>query len=184
MKFNRIYSVNEQENTVTLNKDFFEALFVNQSLRSGRTLSSVSLRLAAILLEKLDEFEAKELPPRTYLAERLNTSRTSVINSLVQLEENQFLIRQVSIIQAIVGPSEEEKKKYYKISQEHLKGRNFSDKFLINRCYNQEYKPINEKELIEVSNKAVEKYLSNDILINKLYELETRVKKLEQKFKE
>lgn len=183
--FQRLYSSNDENNTVIINKDFFKALFINQCLKNNRTLSSVSLRLAALLLQELDDVEAKELPPRKRLAEYLQTSRTSVINALVQLEENNVIIRQVSIIQAIVGPSDEEKDRYYKIGQENLKQRKFSDKFLINRFYNQEYKPIDQqeftKEIINYSNENLNNYITTECLVNKIQDLEKRIKKLEEK---
>ncbi|MCS6131110.1 hypothetical protein DWV13_05550 [Clostridium botulinum] len=184
MNLPRIYSVNEKENIVTIDKDFFEALFINQPLINNRTLSSISLRLAALLLRELDEFEARELPPRKRLAESLNTSRTSIINSLVQLEECGFILRQVSILQSIIGPSEEEKDRYYKIGEENFKKRNFSDKFSINPSYNQIYKTVSKQEFINEfissSNETLNNSIINEMFINKLYELEERIKRLEE----
>lgn len=189
MSYQRLYSINEENNTVIIHKNYFKALFIDQSLKNDRTLSSIALRLAALLLDRIDEVEAKELPPRKWLAECLQTSRTSVLNALVQLEESGVIIRQVSIIQAIVGPSDEEKDKYYKIGLEHLKQRNFRDKFLINRFYNQKCKPTSEEELkkaiISSSNENLNNYVINENIINdKLKELEERIKKLEEKSKE
>ncbi|NFG28487.1 hypothetical protein FC777_15525 [Clostridium botulinum] len=188
MNLRRIYSVDEQNNTVTIDKDFFKALFINQPLKNNRTLSSISLRLAALLLQELNDLEARELPPRKRLAESLNTSRTSVINSLVQLEECEFIIRQVSIIESIIGPSEEEKNKYHKIGQENLKQRNFSDRFFINRWYNQNNDTISNQKIIKkltnYSNETLNNYITNAQFNDKLYELEERIKKLEESSKE
>lgn len=186
LSIKRLYSVNEDENTVIIDKNFFEALFINQSSQNKRTLSSVSLRLAALLLQELDEFEAKELPSRKSLAECLNTSRTSIINSLVQLEESGFIKRQVSILQVIQGPSNKEKERYYKVGEDHLKQRNFSDKFSINKFYNQNPISLEDvmKKLGSVSNENLNNYITNENFIKKLHELEERMEKLEEMMKE
>lgn len=114
---------------IIFNTKYFERLFIKNPIKSEKSLSSLSLRLAAILLKELDTLEKRKIPSRTKLAKILDVSNTAINDSLIQLEEAEFIVRK-------------------KI--EEKKSRRFSDYFLLNYNYNLTKEELLEDTLMEL----------------------------------
>lgn len=177
----KICYINEVDNTIVFDKDFFESLYIEKSQGLGKELSSLSLRLASLLLQELNEIEYKKLPKRTYLAEKLNVSRTSIVASLYQLEVAGFLCRCVkddAWHQSMILADEDEqlnKDEYYtKKIIEKRENKDFSDLFIINSNYNN---CIRNMEEFIIETLGVHK----NINIDKISEIERRLDIIEQK---
>jgi len=117
----------EKDGKIIFDKGFFERLYIETPI-SGKQLTSLSLRLASVLLEELDMLEYRRLSFRTKLAKKLNVSNTAVNDSLIQLEEVGFLERRIGEVKTSVSADSEEDK--------IRNTRRFSDYFRINYNYN------------------------------------------------
>jgi len=124
----------EKNGKIIFDKGFFERLYIKTPI-SGKQLTSLSLRLASVLLEWLSMSEYKKLPFRTKLAEKLNVSNTAVNDSLIQLEEVEFLERRINKVKPFISADLEEDK--------IKNARRFSANFRINRNYN-----LKEEEIL------------------------------------
>jgi DNA-binding transcriptional MocR family regulator len=155
-------------------------------MRTKKSLSGVALRLAAILVQKLNEYTAVELPSRNDLASILGVSRTAIINALAQLEEEQFIVREISELQGMVRDDEEQNKmdEYYRQQQEKfVQRKEFSGKFRLNPFYNQEPQSLNVSDLLAristQSKDMVTQVLDSIELESRLNEIENRLKAIE-----
>lgn len=178
----KICYANEENNTITFDKDFFEALYIEKSQGLGKELSSLSLRLASLLLQELNEIEYKKLPKRTYLAEKLNVSRTSIVASLYQLEVAGFLSRLVKDkewhqMMIMADEVEQLKKNQYYTNKiiERRENKDFSDLFIINSNYNNCINKNMEGFILETLG------FNKNINIDKISEIERRLDIIEQK---
>lgn len=187
MNKNNIFRVTENEITIT--REFYERIFITNSKQ--RTLSAISLRVAAYLILELSDKEFRPLPPRSIIAKKLETSRTSVINALVQLEQDHFILREnVKIIPMIVGDKEKQKERDELCKKERddgFKARDYSGKFRLNEFYNFNQQidmseDLNHFQIYDLATKDKMAYLNenDDDIHNRLDEFERRLKKIEQ----
>lgn len=186
VKIEKIFTIDN--NKIIFDKDFFQRLFINPSKKNNKSLSGVALRLAVILLQELDEYHPTEIPQRNSLANTLGVSRTSIINALAQLEEEEFLLRYVSPLEGIIYCDEEKQERmneiYQKQRDEQKNKRDFSGKFTINSNYNQDDQRLNMDEIMDcVLNQNMETV--NNIfdgmkLKSRLKAIEDRIEKLEK----
>jgi len=125
----------KKDDKIIFDRGFFERLYIQKPIFGEKQLTSLSLRLASVLLEELNTSEYRKLPSRTKLAKKLNVSNTAVNDSLIQLEEVRFLERRISeFIPSVSADSEEDK---------IINTRRFSDYFRINYNYN-----LKEEEIL------------------------------------
>lgn len=166
-----------QENKIIFNKTFFNKAFVNSSIVLNKPLGSLSLRMMALLLQKMSSYEYRKLPPRTKLAKKLSVSTTAINNSLIELEEAGFLIRLVSELENIVPVDEEDKERqemldFFEEQKEvNRNAKRFSDLFKINYYFNQTKQEISI-EIYESVRKFLDPSLTNEELrelLEKLY---------------
>lgn len=188
------FYINEIDNTIIFDRYFFEALYIEKSLFLEKELSSLSLRLASFLITELDEIHPKKLPKRTYLAEKLNVSRNSIVSSLYQLESANFLIRYIKDyktggmeLDQMVHLADEEdqlrKDEYYvKKILEKRENRDFSDLFTINSNYNECITKIPQQDFInEIF--GFNNIQSQNIDLSRIIEIEQRLEIIEKKLK-
>lgn len=158
-KIKKIYE--EKDGKIIFDKGFFERLFIKNPISTNKQLTSLSIRLASVLLEELSMLEYRKLPSRTKLAKKLNVSNTAVNDSLIQLEEVGLLERRISEIEAVVFADQEEDNKIKKEFNEkkviERNSRRFSDYFRINYNYN-----LTKEDLIEESLKDLKEILLNN----------------------
>lgn len=136
--------------TNNIDRDFFRKVFIEKPIGKDKALSGTSLRLAALLMNYLNaplyaqDCDYNKLPKRTVLAKELGVSLTSVIDSLVELEENNFIIRKVPEYIKIIRCTDEENIEYrnkgQKLNESKKKSRVYSDEFIINKNYGMEPK--------------------------------------------
>lgn len=163
-------------------------------MKSKKSLSGVALRLAAILIQKLDEYNDLELPSRNELASILGVSRTAIINALAQLEEEGFIVRRFDL-EDVFWADDDDKKRELRAEQnkqkklELLNRKDFSGKFRLNYFYNKEQEEINMSELLEkISDQSLDivtQALNSYQIEDRLLDIEVRLKKIEDElFKE
>ena len=119
------------------NEEYFYRVF-KESIKRGKPLSSVSYVLAGFLINELSFTEARKIPKRKELADRMNVSEKSIRECLIQLEDAGFMIRTNERVQIVYADKEygqqvlDEFEEYF---QEERKQRRFNDKFLLNYFY-------------------------------------------------
>ena len=129
------------ENRIDLSLDFFTRIFIQNPINGEKKpLSGLSLRLIAILLNHLSLYEPRQLPPRNELTKLLNVSKTSITDSLAQLQNAGFIYPVVSPLQGVVWAEPERGKEIEDIISQRItnqkKQRRFSGYFQINAAYN------------------------------------------------
>ncbi|NJI81901.1 hypothetical protein GSQ54_15850 [Clostridioides difficile] len=138
--------------------DFFKRVFINKPLNKDKALSGTSLRLAALLMDylnippnHLEDYAYAKLPKRTDLAKKLDVSVTSIVDSLVELEENNFIIRKIPEYFRMIRCTDEENSdwqdKRQKLYESKKKSRVYSDEFIINKYYGMETKAMSYEEI-------------------------------------
>lgn len=166
-----------QGDKIIFDKNFFNRAFVNSSIVLNKPLGSLSLRIMAILLQKMSTYKGRKLPSRTGLAKELNVSTTAINNSLIELEEAGFLIRIVSELENIVPVDEKDKELQEMLSffeeqkEANRKAKRFSDLFKINYNFNQTKEEMSI-EIYESIRKFLDPSLTNEELrelLEKLY---------------
>ena len=166
----QLYGIDIDNNNVEIDKDFFYRLFIKMPIKTNKHLTSLSLRLAALLLEHLNMFQYKKLPQRKVLALKLNVSQQSIIDSLTELENTGFIIRRINELEHIVYADEEKGKKiraeYEKIKDRERKARRFSDEFVINYNYNMTKEEIEKDVIRTIENALITKGLEHDDIVN------------------
>lgn len=176
------------DNKIIIDIDFFNRLLIKASMKNNKSLSGVSLRLALVLLQTLNEYYPTEIPPRNDLANLLGVSRTAIINGLSQLEEDGFLIREVSMLQNIIYADENkqsEMNEYWRMRKNEEKiRRDYSGKFLINTYYNSRDIAENASNSLDFINKNYNQEKYSDLIYKKQNEerfelLEKRIEELE-----
>lgn len=137
-------------------KDYFYRVFKMPQKR-GKPLSSISYMLAGVLIERLEFGQPNKLPKRKELAELLGVSDQAIRDSLVQLEDAEFMIRTCERLE-IEYVDEEYGKQIKKIYEDKLKSeyiqRRFNDLFFLNYFYNmndEDRKVYNIKLYVEIN---------------------------------
>lgn len=115
---------------------------MEKTIKTGKPLSTLSLRLAAMLLQELSIYEPRKLTSRNEMIKILGASKTAIIKSLSELEEVGFIIRvsENELENAVLVNKQDEKIIKEMINnkkEEDIKKRRFGGKFLINSNYNQ-----------------------------------------------
>lgn len=120
-------------------KNYYYRVFVRQPAEKEKTLSSLTYRLAGVLIDNLDFYEARKLPKRKKLSEILQASNQAILDSLAQLEDVGFIKRTSLYAQIVCADSNEienRQKFYAEKFKSELKSRRFNDEFLLNFYYN------------------------------------------------
>lgn len=188
------FYINEVDNTIVIDRYFFESLYIDKSIILGKELSSLSFRLASVLIQELDDIHPRKLPKRTELAERLNVSRNSIVSSLYQLESAGFIERfikdeqtqGVEISQYIYFADENRQLEVNEYNsnkkKEKRENRDFSDLFRINSNYNECARKMPQQELLNeilgFSNKN-----KQNVELARIIEIEQRLEIIEKKLK-
>ncbi len=184
----RSYVINQENQEITFDLNFFKALLLEKPKQIDKDLSILTLRLAFLLMNELDEIVYKKMPPRKVLAEQLGVSRNSITNSLMQLEECGFIIRKLDNFPYMMCDNEDSQRELdesLKINLElEKKNRKFNGEFIINSNYNFcLYSNVNEldnPEFLEKLNVQPKK-LQKDI--DRINDLERRLSFLEKLLK-
>ena len=127
-----------KEGKIIMDLDFFNRMFIRPSIELKEPLRGLSLRLMALLIQKLDIYEARRLPPRSQLSKELGVSTTAINNSLIELEEAKFLY-EYNVFEHIVTVDGEDKDRLESIKkarEEDRKTKRFSGEFKINYNFN------------------------------------------------
>ncbi|KOF57473.1 hypothetical protein AGR56_13920 [Clostridium sp. DMHC 10] len=139
-------------------------------VKTNKHLTSLSLRMASLLLEYLSMFQYRKLPQRKALSFKLNVSQQSIIDSLIELENVGFIIRRTNELEHIVYADEEEGKNIRteceKIKAKERKARRFSDEFIINYNYNMTKGEIEKDVIRTIENALITKGLEHDDIVN------------------
>lgn len=188
IKIRRSYVINHENQEIVFDLKFFKALLIEKPTQIDRDLSILSLRLAFLLMNELDEVVPKKIPPRKILAEQLDVSRNSITNSLIQLEECGFIIKKLDNIHYRVCVDEDSQKQLEAMINNELecakKNRKFSEEFLINSNYNScicsDINDLDDPEFLKKL--AIQpKKLQKDI--DRINDLERRISLIEKIFK-
>lgn len=138
----------KEDGNIIINEDFFNRIFI-KPLKENNNLSGIALKLSAVLMQILDDKNSTYSPSRTEMAKMIGCSRTAIINALVQLEKEGFIIRD--------SASKIEKDK-----------KSFSDRFFLNINFNadSDFKFNNQLNIISgIENneyvKSLEQRISN-----------------------
>lgn len=153
-----------------IDKEFYNRLFIQRPIKTNKHLTSLSLRLAALLLEHLSMFQYKKLPQRKELSSKLKVSQQAINDGLMELESVGFILRRISELEHIAYVDEEEGKKIRaeceKIKDQERKSRRFSDEFIINYNYNMTEEEIEENLIRTIENALITKGLEQDKIIS------------------
>lgn len=159
----QLYEVDSANSNIIIDLEFLHRII---RAPINKPLSSLSLRLAIMLLEFLSMIEFRNLPQRKLLASKLRVSQQSINTSLGELEAVEFIIRRISELESVILVDEEKEKSLRANLEEkkeiERKARRFSDEFIINYNYN-----ISEDENKRDVKKAIESILSSNGLVSK-----------------
>lgn len=165
---NNFNSFNMTSNRVEFSLEFFTRVFIQNPITGDKKpLSGLSLRLIAVLLQHLSLFEARRLPPRSELAKILNVSKTAITDSLIQLEDANFIYPVVSPLQGVVWADPEREKEMKEMISHNItnqkKQRRFSGYFQINPAYNVQVDEQYKDDILKTTREQCRNFIKEKI---------------------
>lgn len=144
---NRLFEVKDSK--VIIDFKYFKNVFIKPIDSSN--ISGLTLRLMAILMVELSEYESRRLPSRRKLAKILGANTSSIHKCLIFLEKKQFFFRVIDPnFQSMVRVNPEEQaicdQIYQKKVEENQKKNTFNDYFQLNISFNSSFNGISIEE--------------------------------------